>query len=195
MSHRRVAKPFDKAPQGQCRWCGEPIVHQSGEKRGQPDRRRRWHEECAKTYLIANNPTYTRNEVMKRDKGICAGCGVDVNWLEKHKRKLIKRVRGGKCTEGSRCTYVARYTHDWRHPELCRKHRNLLRGFIQKYGKPSWNSCWQADHIVPLIDGGGHGMDNLQLLCDGCHRKKTAQEATDRARKRKGQIPLFMQKG
>lgn len=40
---------------------------------------------------------------------------------------------------------------------------------------------WDADHIVPLIDGGEHSMDNLQTLCRDHHKRKTAIEARVRA--------------
>jgi len=34
---------------------------------------------------------------------------------------------------------------------------------------------WQADHIKPVIEGGGEcGLDNLRTLCTECHLKETA---------------------
>ena len=45
----------------------------------------------------------------------------------------------------------------------------------------------ECDHIVPLEQGGAAmDIDNLQTLCsgpDGCHTRKTASEATARAKK------------
>lgn len=41
-------------------------------------------------------------------------------------------------------------------------------------------SFWELDHIVPLIDGGGHDLANLQTLCTPCHKRKTSAEATAR---------------
>lgn len=47
----------------------------------------------------------------------------------------------------------------------------------------------EADHVVPLEQGGSNDMDNLQLLCawfdvngvkQGCHSAKTKNEATER---------------
>jgi 5-methylcytosine-specific restriction endonuclease McrA len=36
-------------------------------------------------------------------------------------------------------------------------------------------SLWDADHIVPVVEGGGEcDLDNLRTLCLGCHRKATA---------------------
>lgn len=48
---------------------------------------------------------------------------------------------------------------------------------------------WQLDHKVALINGGENRESNLQLLCTGCHRKKTradvaAKAATSKTQKR-----------
>lgn len=57
---------------------------------------------------------------------------------------------------------------------------------------------WEADHIVPIVDGGALTIDNVQTLCATCHRAKTAREATARALRRRlaaslasGQQALF----
>ncbi|MFP3564704.1 HNH endonuclease [Paraburkholderia sp. SIMBA_030] len=39
----------------------------------------------------------------------------------------------------------------------------------------------QVDHDVPLEQGGSNDDENLNLLCDDCHKAKTAQEASARA--------------
>lgn len=42
----------------------------------------------------------------------------------------------------------------------------------------------EVDHIVPLEQGGGNDIGNLQVLCGGplgCHTLKTKQEAKARA--------------
>jgi 5-methylcytosine-specific restriction endonuclease McrA len=34
---------------------------------------------------------------------------------------------------------------------------------------------WQADHIVPVAEGGGEcGLDNYRTLCTACHKRETA---------------------
>lgn len=53
----------------------------------------------------------------------------------------------------------------------------------------SENPMWQADHIVPLEDGGEHTMENLQRLCDPCHTAKTSRENAERARRRQPPSP------
>lgn len=49
---------------------------------------------------------------------------------------------------------------------------------------------WHADHIRPLIEGGGLDLEfftasNLMTLCCACHRAKTAREAGERAAARR----------
>ena len=33
-----------------------------------------------------------------------------------------------------------------------------------------------VDHIIPINQGGGKGLNNLQSLCKSCHAKKSATE-------------------
>lgn len=44
---------------------------------------------------------------------------------------------------------------------------------------------WDADHEVPLEDGGEHSVENLRCRCVPCHRAKTGAEARRRARRRR----------
>ncbi len=40
---------------------------------------------------------------------------------------------------------------------------------------PKEQDFWQADHIVPVAEGGGGcGLDNLRTLCTPCHAAETA---------------------
>jgi hypothetical protein len=43
-------------------------------------------------------------------------------------------------------------------------------------------AAYEFDHVIPLADGGEHGVGNLQVLCQRCHRAKTSWEAAARAR-------------
>ena len=41
--------------------------------------------------------------------------------------------------------------------------------------KPRAGDLWQADHIVPVSEGGGEAdLDNYRTLCDPCHARETA---------------------
>jgi 5-methylcytosine-specific restriction endonuclease McrA len=74
--HRRPAIPFSDAPQGSCRWCGEAILHAGGPRRGEVNRRRRWHPACVDHYN-ESDPREARRRLRKRDRGRCASCGLD----------------------------------------------------------------------------------------------------------------------
>ena len=37
---------------------------------------------------------------------------------------------------------------------------------------------WTFDHVVPLSKGGAHSIDNLQILCEPCHRTKTRKDVS-----------------
>lgn len=45
---------------------------------------------------------------------------------------------------------------------------------------------WQADHIVPVVEGGGAcGLENLRTLCEACHKGETKKLARRRAEARR----------
>jgi len=39
-----------------------------------------------------------------------------------------------------------------------------------------WREWWEADHIIPVSEGGGHcGLENYRTLCVPCHKSETAK--------------------
>lgn len=52
---------------------------------------------------------------------------------------------------------------------------------------------WEADHIVPVVEGGGAcGLDNFRTACIPCHKRETAALAGRRASGRRGEVaPLL----
>jgi 5-methylcytosine-specific restriction endonuclease McrA len=106
---------------------------------------------------LRTDPGYLREQVFARDHGICAGCGADTVALEGELKRLRRR------------NPIA-----WKQrlEELCipaARKKNL----------------WDADHIVPVAEGGGEcGLDNLRTLCLRCHRLVT-EELRKRLQRRK----------
>ncbi len=45
-------------------------------------------------------------------------------------------------------------------------------GFVDRSG-----ALLDADHIIRLVDGGAHSVENIQTLCRPCHRRKTHAES------------------
>jgi 5-methylcytosine-specific restriction enzyme A len=58
-----------------------------------------------------------------------------------------------------------------------------LKAFLEWGLRPgSRKSFWDADHIVPVVEGGGEcDLENIRTLCVKCHRTATAE-----LRKRRG---------
>jgi hypothetical protein len=51
--------------------------------------------------------------------------------------------------------------------------RKLLREWRLREG--SRKSMWDADHVVPVAEGGGQcDLSNMRTLCIRCHREATA---------------------
>lgn len=127
-----------KGPNGRrlCRWCNLEV----------PKRRQTFCSDwCVEEWRLRTDPGYLREKVLERDRGICAGCGVDClsAWLH------LKRLRGA--------ARLKAYT-DW--------------GVRPTYRK----SLWDADHIVPVVEGGGEcDLANIRTLCLKCHRAATAE--------------------
>ena len=94
------------------------------------------------------------HKLLARDKGFCVKCGIDTVWLAEQ-IKQIKRT--------NRKTYPISDAE-----------------FRQSFG-PWWTvnyRYWEADHIVPVYEGGGCcGLDNYQTLCLRCHKEKSAKLA------------------
>jgi 5-methylcytosine-specific restriction endonuclease McrA len=61
------------------------------------------------------------------------------------------------------------------------RHIKRLRGTarvkaITAWGMGSRKTLWDADHIVPVAEGGGEcDLSNIQTLCLKCHRARTAE--------------------
>lgn len=162
-NERRAHLP--KAEKGHCRWCQKPV----------PKGRRSWcSQACVDEYRIRSDPGFVRQQVWKRDKGICALCGLDCPQL----MRIQLTARRGHWTKGKQCG-IRRFAPP---------RPSLLEALLARY---PWlakhrrrSTYWDADHIVPVVEGGGQcGLDGYRTLCIGCHQRQTAELA---ARRRKG---------
>ena len=98
-------------------------------------------------WRLRSSPTYLRDCVFDRDQGVCALCGIDTHRQRRH---------------------VMRLPFARRMAEL----RSLEEhGIIQKKRK-TW---WEADHIVPVVEGGDSSLDNMRTLCIPCHKGVTTE--------------------
>ena len=80
--------------------------------------------------------------------------------------------------------------------------QDTIAGKFHGNGSPQTNRAqgtgdfWQADHIVPVVEGGGEcGLAGFRTLCTACHKAETADLARRRAEARSKQmrIPLDLE--
>jgi len=107
-----------------------------------PPRRTICSKECTHEILLRTNHKYLKNCVYLRDKGICSLCNIDTKIIAKE----------------------------------CLSDKNNLSKYNisskRKIYKYKWGGgLWDADHIIPVKNGGGCcGLDNLRTLCINCHK-------------------------
>ncbi len=129
----------NEAGEAICRWCRALV---------KPPRRTFCSDACVHEWKIRSSPWYVRQQVKKRDKGICQLCGFNVV-------KAHREWTRAKPPPGDR---LARRAWRARRP------------------------LWEADHIVPVADGGGEcGLENYRLLCRACHVSVTVSWRARRA--------------
>lgn len=171
--NRKMAeKPLVKGPNGRncCRWCGKETA---------PPRRTFCSNECVDEYLIRRQPQYARRRVWERDNGTCTMCGLKV-W------KLQSRYHYARPENLRRRTYLKKEhlypNRRKRFDRWIQLRRQAREAIVKEYPWVSGVSMWQADHIVPVCEGGGEcGLDNLRLLCTPCHKEETKKLAKRRA--------------
>ncbi len=145
-----------KGPNGRplCRHC---------QKETQPPKRTFCSDPCVHEFKIRSNPGYAREQILKRDRGICATCNLDTGQL----REVLHALR-----MQSEEAYLRLSLH-----------YRILYGF----GFPLSEHYWEMDHIFPVAHGGGScGLENLQTLCIPCHRAKTREQMRRKRLRRKG---------
>jgi 5-methylcytosine-specific restriction protein A len=104
---------------------------------------------CVHQWRLRTDPGYLRDQVFARDRGHCSVCKIDTVAAY----LALKRARGAARAAGLRLYGMASIT--------------------------SRRSLWDADHIIPVAEGGGQcDLDNLRTLCLLCHRTATAELRT-----------------
>jgi 5-methylcytosine-specific restriction enzyme A len=148
-------------------------------KKACPENETAWcSTECLNKYLLMSSGTYVRAALLERDRGRCALCGVDGEQMNRA---------------------LAQLKEDLLHPLLMTIHPLIITTLqaegwtnIRAKGKGMYpdcidfTSCWEADHIQSVQEGGGQcDLDNYRTLCYVCHKSVSKKQATARAQKRK----------
>ena len=147
---------------------------------------------CVERFQLATGSSgWVRLRVMTRDNGICSACGRDCERTQRVVRRLADRfgrTASAEEIERLRARVAAPLGYDpkWSSVRLLRYVELLMRlGWSAKQAHDMSKSLWQADHTVPLIEGGEATMANLRTLCVPCHTKETSELAARRAAERK----------
>jgi 5-methylcytosine-specific restriction endonuclease McrA len=193
----------------------------------EPPRRTFCSQECVAEHRIRSSGEAVRIHVRRRDKGVCAKCGLDTEAFNRQLKDLRERGLDGYwrrstdryCTGSDGRLVLKRTVYErdsdeeiqeremtaaevdgrmaayrWlknEQKQLLLEHGFSLREFFGSLGYVRSRSLWEADHIVPVCEGGGEcGLDNYQTLCVPCHREETRKLARKRADERKGQLRL-----
>lgn len=134
---------------------------------------------CWDKWAAVNHPPTVRKLVEKRDHGVCAKCGTDTEKLRaEYRRQLLDFYKSACAKNGwQEHTFISAETVE---------HLHLSGTPTPPDGFPDvGRSWWDADHIVPVVEGGGQcGLDGYQTLCCACHKKATASLAGRRAVRR-----------
>lgn len=171
---RQLTLPFPKDEEGKplCRWCKGPLE----------GRRISWcSDKCVEDYKDRYHASWQRRQVKKRDKGICAICGLDTHAF----REELKR-RYWAAFPGDRYIHVTLLAKSPECLAWLEQHGMTLKDV--KFSRKGMRSFWQADHTLPVVEGGGGShWQELRTLCSACHRKETAALAKRRAQARKAE--------
>lgn len=164
-----------KGPNGRalCRWCQAEV----------PPRRQTFcSQACVDDWTVRTNPSRARALVAERDRGVCARCGLDTHYLYGTILWLIGHADGAgpfSRRAGRDCTGQYQRFDDLGDPRAQAALERLHREFFGKAAGrwPRWHDhLWEADHIVPVVEGGGEcGLEGLRTLCRPCHRVVTAE--------------------
>ncbi len=123
-------------------------------------RRRVWcRDACADAYWDSATWRGLRSQVARRDRGICRICRTDCRKIRREYAAL---------PAANRAASARRY--------------EIPKRRLRK----TW---WDADHIVPIAEGGKNELNNLRTLCIRCHKAETKALTLRRASARRPSGP------
>jgi hypothetical protein len=110
-----------------------------------------------------------RDLLFERDGGICSLCGLDTVALREAFVRACFEMLGRPRA----------YSIDHRRPKPV-----LLPVFERLRAldlDPHRHTYWDADHVVPVIEGGGEcGLDGYRTVCVPCHKRVSREQKAAR---------------
>jgi 5-methylcytosine-specific restriction endonuclease McrA len=159
-SHKRDRQP--------CRQCG-------GATTGR--RRTFCSDECVEKWKVTTDPAFAAELVFRRDKGVCAICGVDcIAALAELKRIQLEEWAAVNPAFAfrDRRNLDYRMRDRERYPRFHAEADKL--GMTERRRQNLDRRFWEADHTVPVVEGGGScDLSNIRTVCSTCHRGETAK--------------------
>ena len=166
-----------------------------------PPRRNWFSNACVAWWRERNDPGYIRQQLLKRDKGICTECKVDCTAIQNSVQHAKFVLRCSPPDSGN-CKF--RKNRSWNSPFLRDKYARALaiwqrwqhkrlqaaRNRLERFRAQGWDlhrkTMWDAEHSVPVVEGGGQcALDLIITLCTTCHKKSTKALAKRRAERRR----------
>ena len=182
MSTERYMTRFPHYEAGRCRWCGGEVT---------PPRRTWCSQACVEEWWVRSSGSHVRKRVHERDRGVCAACGYDADAAY----KLLRDAAWEDCRLGGGQWVMQRgsYCSHWLKEERWARQFPRFHALAEQMGIPMRRrdvvntSLWEADHVVPVSEGGGCcGLEGFQTLCWRCHLEETRRLTQRRKAKRLG---------
>jgi 5-methylcytosine-specific restriction enzyme A len=173
-----------------CRWCDGPV---------KPPRRTFCSAKCVHEHKLRSSGSYLREWVEKRDKGVCRECGLDcdrllkvlkflnnetyLSWYEARERRIRDKFWDlyGESEEAQEKLIELNHQRRAAREKFEQRHKtwlalaNIRYPWAFRFGTKEYVChLWEADHIVPVAEGGGEcSLDNMRTLCIPCHQTET----------------------
>jgi len=129
-------------------------------------------DRCVDAWKIQSQPQYVRNRLYERDKGVCVNCGLDCRAVIKELEKLDEYFEEHQ----HKCGWGWDYEHRIRTNQPLMTKLGELGISVHRYLHRRREGIWDADHIVPVIEGGGEtNLEGFRTLCCRCHKDETAK--------------------
>lgn len=150
---RRATRPkaTDKAPQDEAGTGALDLCAYCGQRPRSAETESAYcSRACEEKDRVRCDNQYARKLLFDAEKGVCRACSLDAH-------TLFERV--------------VQMSPPERHQELLRAGFTISPSLLER---PSEGMFWQADHILPVSEGGGEAdLTNLRTLCTICHAKET----------------------
>jgi 5-methylcytosine-specific restriction endonuclease McrA len=141
---------------------------------------------CISAWKLRNDPATIRRAVFRRDRGICAICSCDceaeaakqratiTEWRDIARTAAEKHFEAGMLPEPP--PYGPGEPRPQGEPWIWYWTDHWLKERVQSVKWTPYGHAWEADHIVPVVEGGGQcGLDGYRTLCLKCHKVETAK--------------------